>query len=227
MLNLFLTPSRLFQRIAKSPGWVLPFAIVVLLNVAAVLLTEPISQQVFLHTLPPGMDGARLAQIQSSLRISSYLSLLLSPIVIFLRIGILVVLFYAATVVLTGADVPYRRIVSLLTYCSVFTALDRLGGVIMNYLVGADNLERPADMQTTFLSANAFFHPANPLLRSLFDNLSPFTIWYLVLVAAGMTVIARVPRSRAVMITFAVWLIQTVFLCTASLLFAQAGNKMS
>ena|SRR5581483_728197 len=222
MFDLFLNPSRLFQRIANRPGWMLPFVAVVLLTVASLCLLTPISRQVFMHTIPPGMDAAKIEQLQSSFKLSSYLSLIFTPIIVFVRIGILTVLFYAV-MVLAGIDVSYRRMLSLLTYASVFTALDRLGGAVMNYVLGGDSIQRAADVQSTFLSANAFFDASSPFVRSLFDSVSPLTLWYLALIALGISTIARVPRSRAAIITVVVWGVQTGFISAASLLLSRAN----
>lgn len=217
MFDLILNPSQLFARLVARPRWLTPFLVVVLLTVSATCLTAPLSRQLVMQHLPAGMDQGRLERLESSFTLFTYLGIAFTPVVVFVRIGIVTVLLYAI-MVLAGIEAPYRQVLSLLSWASIVTGADRLGGAIMNYVSGAERIIADSDLQTTFLSANAFFDTANPLLRGLFDSLSPLSIWSFALLTLGISIIGRVPRMRALLVTGTVWCMQTGFLMLVAVL---------
>ncbi len=126
--------------------------------------------------------------------------------VIFLPIGILItaaILWFVAR--FTDAKIAFAAAMMIATYSSV----PRIAETVLNALQGL--IMSPESIMSRYSvqigPARFIDSPGdNAVLQTILGGLDLFTIWTVVLLAIGLAVVARVPRSRAAIAAGAVWL---------------------
>jgi hypothetical protein len=219
--EIFIDPAEVFSRIDERPTWLGPFLAVSLVAMLTLLLSAPIGQQLALRHLPNGAGEEVRAELFRILRVSTYYSVAVTPILILLKWSVLAALLFLI-LILSGADISYRKTLALLGHASLVVSLDSLLSVLIMYVRGLDNILSPADVQSTVLSLSSFLSVAlHPALRVALDNLSVFTLWYLVLLIFGVASVARLDRWRAAFIVTLLWGLQTLFLAGIAMIFSR------
>lgn len=127
--------------------------------------------------------------------------------IIFLPIGIAIgaVLLWLAGK-LIGASVAFAAAMMITTYSYVPRVAETVLNAIQGLLLSPESITSRYSVQigpARFLDAAS----ANPVLLAILGGLDVFTIWTTVLLAIGLAVVARVPRSKAALAAGAVWLI--------------------
>lgn len=127
--------------------------------------------------------------------------------IIFLPIGITIgaVLLWLAGK-LIGASVAFAAAMMITTYSYVPRVAETVLNAIQGLLLSPESITSRYSVQigpARFLDAAS----ANPVLLAILGGLDVFTIWTTVLLAIGLAVVARVPRSKAAIAAGAVWLI--------------------
>jgi hypothetical protein len=210
-IDIFYMPSTVYARRANA-GFGVPMLVVTLLLGAVILAMS--------NAMQPIMDaefqrGAAIAmknnpQITAEMmeksraigeKISKFGAVFFIPIGLFL-IGLvawIVGKFFDAKVSLSQA----MLIVS-------FAWIPRVIEAVLSGVQGL--LLDPASLNGRYrisLGVGRFFDPdvASPMLLALVGRLDLFTIWVTVLIGIGLSVIGKIPRSRAMIAAAIVWLI--------------------
>jgi hypothetical protein len=115
-----------------------------------------------------------------------------------------VLLWLAGKVI--GASVAFAAAMMITTYSYVPRIVETVLNAIQGLLLSPESITSRYSVQigpARFLDAAS----TNPVLLALLGGLDVFTIWTTVLLAIGLAVVARVPRSKAAIAAGAVWLI--------------------
>lgn len=219
--EIFIDPAEAFSRIDEHPSWLGPFLVGSLVAIVTILLLAPIGQQLALRHLPNSAGEEVKAEMFKILRLSTYYGVAAAPILTLLKWSVLATLLFLF-LILSGADISYRKTLALLGHASLVVSLDSLLSVLVMYLRGLDNILSPADVQSTVLSLSSFWGVAlHPALRVVLDNLSVFMLWYLALLIFGVASVARLDRWRAALIVTLLWGLQTLFMAGIAMIFSR------
>ena len=217
LFSLFANPYSLYAGIEAKPNWVKPFAVITLLAFVTLALLYPINQHLLMRQIA-NLDAARLNSIQSALRMSGYFSLVLAPVRQLIVLSLMAYFLYL-TLMVSGFQLCYRKVLALSAYASVFASLDALWGSATNFAHGIDNIKQLTDIQTTFLGAAAFIDLAqHPLLRELADSLSPLSLWYWSFLILGISWLTKISKLRAAGCVAPLWACQVAVHVIAQLL---------
>jgi hypothetical protein len=127
--------------------------------------------------------------------------------VIFLPVGVLIgaVLLWLASK-LVDARIAFAAAMMIATYSQFPRIAETIVNAIQGLMLSPESITSRYSVQigpARFLDSAT----ANPFVLTLLGGLDLFTIWATALLAIGLAVVARVPRSRAAIAAFAVWLV--------------------
>ena len=127
--------------------------------------------------------------------------------VLFMPVGILIMaalLWLAAKLI--DAKVAFAGAMMIATYSWFPRIIEMILNAVQGLLLPPESITSRYSVQ---LGLARFFDStsANPVLLTFLGGLDLFTIWTTALLAIGLAVVARVPRSRAAIAAIAVWLI--------------------
>ena len=222
LFKFFFSPTAFFQSLDVRTVWVKAFLICSGLTVATILISLPLISHASAAQLGQ-LPVDRQQELLSTMRASQYVAILFSPVMQLLKLVIGAYVLWGLTV-LSGADIQYRKLLSLLSYASIVPILDRLWGYSLNYLAGVDKIETGADIRSTLLSLSAFFDfSSHPALRSLVDNCDLMSFWYFVVLVSGLAILGKMSRMKSTVIVFAFFFAQLAFAVGTNLLFVKGS----
>ena len=104
------------------------------------------------------------------------------------------------------AKVAFKGAMMIATYSLVPTAIAMIVSAVQGLFLAPESITSHYSVSlglARFLDATT----ANPILLTLLGGIDVFTIWTTVLLAIGLSVVARVPIKRAAVAAVIVWLV--------------------
>lgn len=129
--------------------------------------------------------------------------------VIFLPVGIMIagVLIWIASKVV-GAGMAFASAAMIATYSQFPRIVETILNAIQGLLLPAESITSRYSVQ---IGPARFLDPhANPFLLAVLGGLDVFTIWVIVLIAIGISVVARVSRSTGAIAALIVWFVTLI-----------------
>lgn len=224
ILEVVYDPSSLFTRIDLRPNWLVPYLLVVGLGIGGILVMSPVFTHIMLNQIP----GAGSAEVQDGIlrmvRFSKYYGMALTPVLVMLRWSILASLLYTFAV-LFGADITYRKMLSVLGHASIITGIDGFLAAVVIRLRGIDTIRSVTDIHTTLLNFNYFIDSRDcPALWIPLENLSLLSIWYLSLLVWGVASVTHLSKAKSAIVVGMMWIVHTAFMIGAALMFSRLGS---
>lgn len=209
VVDIVVAPPAAFARLRVAPAWGWTFVAAALLAIAGILLMDPVTLHVFDRTaaetyaalpsiehLPAERRAAAVEKMVGIGRTMIRVGWVMVPFGMLLGalISSLVMLLANA---LTHGDGDFRRFWALAMATAVVGSLGLfLTGVIVA-LRGPDAFGTQADVQHALPSLALLAPGAPPKIAAFLGMFSVTAIWSTVLLALGMTAVARIPRLPA------------------------------
>ena len=210
-IDIFVSPSEVFER-RRASGFLVPLLVFVVLSVVIAIIgrsvMEPIMDAEFSRGVAAAMrkspqltqaqmDGPR-AFMGKLAPVMVGFGALIMPMVV----GVLLWLAGKLVQAKEGAGAACM----IATYAFFPRILDQLLRVVQAFMMDPAKLN---GQYRVSLSAARFLDPdaASPVVIALLGRIDLFTIWVTVLLAIGLAVVARIPRSRAAIAAVVVWIV--------------------
>jgi hypothetical protein len=205
--GIFFEPKRIFTFLNSKPSWFFAFLLILLIGVVVAEITLPqnlllqkeiVSQSPRVASAPGVLE--KMTEITTGKRISTVISEIIK---IFIGLILLTSFVYFLCNIILGGDSSYKRVLSIITYTSFVTTL---GAVLKTPLILAKN---SADIQTSL----ALLMPEGDFTKiryMLLSSLEIFSIWQIILIALGVTVLYKFSMAKALVATIIGWAILVV-----------------
>lgn len=210
-IDIFVSPSEVFAR-RRDSGFFVPLLVFVVLTVAITVVGHSALQPIFDSEFTRGMAAAAKknpqltdAQIQTSRAFAEKLT----PVLVGVG-AIIMPLLVGVILWIVGKFVDAKESVGaacmIACYAFIPRILDSLLRVVQAFVMDPASLN---GQYRVSLSAARFLDPdvASPVLVGLLSRIDLFTIWVTVLLAIGLSVVARIPRQKAAIAAIIVWVI--------------------
>ena len=191
-LTILWAPREQFKRLASHPAWKFVFFTVVIGNVLLTWLKSCLRGSSFV--------------IDLSVIAGSFISI--SLIFFFLWSVISLYLYFFSILLNAEKGLPYRVLFSLVSHCGLIF----LVGECVNFI-----LLRAGFLKSTSLMLPNRFPVGLDLLligkspslstAALFHTINPFTIWYFVILAMGLSSLGRISQRSAGLVAGSLWVI--------------------
>jgi hypothetical protein len=210
-IDIFLSPSEVFER-RRHSGFFIPLLIFAVITVIITIIGRSALEPIIDAEFTRGMAAAARknpqitqAQMEGPRAMMEKLTPVIIGVSAFIMPMIVGVLLW-----LTGKMVEAKENIGAACMVAVYAyfprLLDSLLRVVQGFLMDPSKLNgqyRVALSPARFLDPDA----ASPVVIALLGRIDLFTIWVTVLLAIGLAVVARIPRSRAAIAAIAVWVI--------------------
>ena len=189
------------QRIQSTPRWLTPFLILAGLLVVIAIAMHPYVVTSTLQKLPPTADKVQANEI---LRQEIFLRSAFLPFRFFIGWGSFsLLLFYFCMAFRPPEKVRFTQILALEVHAEfTFVLAQAVMLASKVYIFSSTGIDRIGQV----LSMAWILEPGSDFVYStLIATLNIFTFWYLVLLAAGVSVLCGFRRFQAFLIVAAVW----------------------
>lgn len=133
----------------------------------------------------------------------------LIPLVTLIRWGIIAGIITITTGMFTD-KLRFKQSFSIISYSSVILLLGSIVNTAALYIRGLDAISSPRDLW--LIGLNFWGQETLGVPFSLFlSEITVFSVWYLTLVALGLTVVADISKIKAAFVSVFVWLLGVGF----------------
>jgi hypothetical protein len=210
-IDIFYAPSTVFARRATS-GFLLPMVVVTLVAGALFLLNSGVWSEVMKAEMTRAMARQSRTltpeQMEQARRVGGTISRI--GVLIFIPIGIL---FTGLALWLVGklfeAKETFGQALMISSYAYLPRVLEGIATSIQGLVLDPSSF---TGRWKVSLGLGRFLDPdtASPVLLALLGRVDVFTIWVTVLLAIGLSVVGRIPRSRAALAGAIVWVLGAI-----------------
>ena len=209
-VDIFVQPAQVFERRRDGKFGLALLALVVITGVlffalrngiAPIMDAEMAKQAAAMAAKNPSITADQIAAQQGMMEKFAVIGY-----VLFMPIGIVIaaVLLWLAGK-LVGASVAFAGAMMIATYSQFPRIVEMILNAVQGLMLSPESITGRYSVQ---IGLARFLDPStNPFLLTLLGGLDLFTIWVTVLLAIGLSVVARVPRRQAAIAAALVWLV--------------------
>jgi hypothetical protein len=117
--------------------------------------------------------------------------------------------FYKICMIFMGNDTPYKKLLAITIYSSIITAIGLFVNGIIGVILGG--------YETTYTSLAPLFGD-NKTLQAIAGRFEIFNIWYYVVLAIGLQIVAGLSKNKAITLVVILFLIGLGFSSLSGLL---------
>lgn len=210
-IDIFVSPSEVFER-RREYGFFMPLLVFVVVTVVITLLGRSVMQPIIDSEFSRGIAAAARKNPQinaQAMEGTRALTQKLTPI--FIAVGAFISPLIVGVILwIVGKFFQAKESIGaacmIATYAFFPRILDSLLRVVQGFMMDPSKLN---GQYRVTLSAAHFLDPdvASPVMVALLGRIDLFTIWVTILLGIGLAVVARIPKSRAMMAAAIVFII--------------------
>lgn len=215
LYELIVAPAQAFERLRKTPIWLLAFLTAVTLSLFAQYLMTPARTHATVGTIQQQFqtnptlqrisepERARLiSRIEHPSSLEKIFQLFVLPVTQLL--GVLCETALLLLVNLFGGSATFKRLWSLAMHIA---AVQAVGAVVLGVITlfrGAEDFKTAADI-TAAMPGLAYIAPhATGFLAAFLAGINVFSIWSACLMGFGLIIVARAPKNASIFLATAV-----------------------
>jgi Yip1 domain len=220
VVNTFVAPSKTFTDVLRDRSWWLPFlitAVVTYLFIGAAAYKVGFHQLTINNISADPASAARMEQLppaqqEAGMKFAETLTKGISflvPVLALAAIAIFALVVWGSAKGF-GGTADYSSVFAMFIYAGLIQTVKPILAIIVLF-VGGDvsgfNMDNPVGTNAGFFLDGSAAH----WLKSLLTSIDVFTLWYLVVLTIGLSVVAKLKRGSAGTIIFGWWALIVLF----------------
>lgn len=215
-IGVLMSPRETFESIARRPGWGVPLIVILVLSlVTAILIAtrvdfnsvarEAMDMNPNMSQMPADRVETAVKFTAATMKIGTYASPVLFAGALVIIAAVLMFSFR-----LFAGEGNFQQALSVTLYSWVPRLIKSIVGTIVLFTkqdIGIYDLQNPVMSNLGFLADPK----SNPLLYGLCSSFDLFTLWSLVLMIIGFSVISKVSRGKSAGIVVGWWIVVNLF----------------
>lgn len=214
-IDIFISPSQVFER-RQAGNFFLPMIAVTLVICLIFLGTQSLTQPVFDAEWARGVAAAMRKNPQVTAdQMEKARAITQKFKVVFVLFGVPIAMFFVGLLLwligkLFDSKMTFVGGVLVAAYAAFPKIFAAIAGPVIAYFSDPSSLTSASKIT---VSAAHFFDVSNtsPVMLALLSRIDVFTIWSTILLGIGLSVLGKIPRSRAYVAAVIVWVLATVF----------------
>ena len=204
LFDIFFRPRVAAAAIKARPRWILVFALLALLSIGLVIATHNQSAQITLSHLPASAAPEDREHVRDILDRGLFSTYSFLPIRLLLGwSGFALLLFSLSTSFKPLEPVRFIQVFTLEVHAEAIAVLAKLVTLAVALIHGAAQatLSSPPPLSVLSLAPP----PGDFVLFSLLSSINMFTLWYVLVLTAGIHVLCGFAKRKAFLIVTGVW----------------------
>ena len=214
LIDVFGEPSAAFKALKNRPRWLVVFVVISLIAIGSAWAILPFTQEIaHAKMLSSGMDEAQIDRAQEITGKFSFIGLFFAPVALLIKWLLFSGLLYLAAGLLAATEeLRFKTVYASVVHAELILVLAGLvNAALLLYFRDVDAIESVADLQVIpglhFLLADG---ADNIRLATFLSHINPFTIWYIVVLTSGVSIVAEFSKVKAGMLATTVWLLSVL-----------------
>ena len=221
--NIFGAPSEAFTALKEQSNWFTVFIIIAVVLIGITWAILPFSEQMArTKMLESGMDATQMEQGQAMAKLFSSIGLFLTPLPLLIKWLIFAGLFYLGVRLLGSSKaLAFKTMFAAVVYSELILVFSMLiNAALLLCFKDIGDVQKPIDFQM-IPGLHLLFgdHTLGVLKLTLLSQVTPFAIWYLIVLSLGVAIVADLKRKRVEWLVVLVWLADIGFRIAVSAFF--------
>ena len=222
LANIIGKPSAAFRVLKDQPDWFKAFIIIALVSIGIAWAVLPFSQQVgHAKMLESSLDAPQTEQNQTTVERLNFLTPLFTPFALLLKCLVSAgILYFGSQFLGSQQALKFKSMFAVVVHAELILVLSNLiNAVLLLCFKDINDVQKPIDLQM-IPGFHLLFgdHPLGVLKLTLLSQVTPFAIWYLILLSLGVAIVADLKRRKVEWLVVLVWLAGISFRVVASAL---------
>jgi hypothetical protein len=205
IVDIFVDPEKVFQRIEYGLTWWKPFILAAVVGIVIAFLMMPFQKLMFELTSRDRMSAEELQRSLEIMEKTKFVAPIVYPVLMLLVILAVAGIAYLL-INLMSANASYKKTLSLIYYCGIVLLIWQILSAGLVFLKGVDNIESPADMMMS-LSLATFFSGLKPGLYALLESFGLFQVWFYILFVFGAASVFKLGKKSAIITAVPFWVL--------------------
>lgn len=208
--DIFGAPSEAFAKIKKQPNWGTVFVITALVSIGIAWAISPFSQQIsHVKILESGLDEAQIERTRGMTERFSFVWPLLTPVTLLIKWLVFAGLLYLGAHLLGGRrDMKFKPMLAVVSHTEIILVFSNLiNAAVLLCFKDVSDIRESIDLQM-IPGLHLLFgdHPLGVLSFTLLSKITPFSLWYLIVLSLGVAIVADLKRRKMEWLVVLVWL---------------------
>lgn len=218
MVGVLVAPGDTFRKIAERPTWAVALVVLILLGVAvAAVASQKIdvdAERDLIRQQIEERQGLRGDELESQVETIVGINAKVRPftplivVVVGTAIYLLIAVIFMVGARLAGGEIDFRQSFSTTLHGMVPQGVAAL--ITLPIILSRESIDPEAAQRGSFLPSNLGVlapEDASTLVQSLLSSLDFFTLWSIVLLVIGYSVVARLSKGAAAALIVGAWVV--------------------
>jgi hypothetical protein len=197
-------PDEEFARLNAHPTWFWSYFYLCAGQVAVEYLHSRIELRILASDVFNNLDPGRLESTRAFFRVMSYITVGLAPVAIAIVSLVTAGMLYWL-IRLSVDGLKFNRLFSIAVHCWAIVLIGRYCNLLILYLKGPKKLLYLDDLRVNlgldvFLKGNE-----NAVTKAILENITVFSLWYVVVLALGVSIVSGISKKKAAVAVAFVW----------------------
>lgn len=218
LFGVLFAPKETFEKIAERPTWVVALVVLLVLGVAVgIVVAQKIdveAERDMIRQQIEDRQGLRGDELERQVDTIAGFNAKIRPftpaiVVVFgTLVYLLVAVIFLAGTKLAGGEIDFRRSFATTLHGMVPQGLSAL--ITLPLVISRESIDPAAAQGGSFLTSNLSFlapEDASRAVESLLGSLDLFTLWSVVLLTIGYSVVGRLSKGTAAGLVVGAWIV--------------------
>ncbi len=209
LLDVFVSPKKVFSDIDAGARWWEPWIWVSVLNMIVAYIVIPVQVQLYrlrADQMPKEQFDQTIEKMQSFP--IAYLGIIAAPVTVLLVGMIFAAVSYIAVSVLSERA-SFKKHLTLYLWASM---IPTLGMLLSNIIVRVKGVEKIRSMTDAMVSLGpgALVPEGHKILTAVLSTVDVFGLWFYALIAMGVVYLFRLSGRSAILVVLPIWLLSVL-----------------
>ena len=227
IINIFATPTEVFQNIKTAPKWLITFMFICFVSLVYGFIMLPFTQKIMEGTFLSKMSEEQVQLVTSTISRYRVFSMLLIPMTFLIKWLFIALFLYLGAILFDAEQPNFKSIYASVVHAELILLLMATINLIFLLIKGIDAINNITDLQTIIgLDFAIADKSQNVLLFNFLNNYNIFSIWYIIVLTTGISVICQLKKWKSAVLVSSVWFLSIGIQFAFGLLSQNIGQMM-
>ena len=204
-------PSTAFRVLKNKPNWRAVCIIIALVSIGIAWAVLPFSKQIaHAKMLESDLDASQIEQTRTMVDVGMFVGILLMPILLLIKWLIFAgFLYFGAQLLGSAKALKFKPTFAVVVHAELIFVFSKLiNTALLLCFKEIDNVKNAIDLQMIpglhFLFTD---HALGVPVLTLLSRITPFSIWYLIVLSLGVAVVADIKTRKVAWLVVCTWLV--------------------
>ncbi|MEK6571751.1 MAG: hypothetical protein AABZ61_10310 [Bacteroidota bacterium] len=205
-LDVVIAPSRLFSDLRRQPSWLVTFAAITVVSMVVEWFSFRFALEGTVSRLPQRATEEMMQDAIRYLEGRRVINVALVPLKVGVPMAVFSFVIYLVCSVSKPVSLPHwRHFLAVVVWAGWTPTVGKVVALLTRFLAGAPSPASGSAIPQTLGLGMVQLTSKDPGLLYILNGLNIFSIWYILLVSLGVSILCSITRRKGIAIVASVW----------------------